>query len=63
LGAGRMGCCHNVSNKEIGFDSDYNEIIIFNKNNQNIDNISFNTKEMIAKRLVEKISNELKANG
>ena len=54
---------NNVSNKEIGFDSDYNEIKIFNKNNQNIDNISFNTKEMIAKRLVEKISNELKANG
>ena len=54
---------NDVSNKEIGFDSDYNEVKIYKKNKQNIDNISFNTKEMIAKRLVEKISNELKANG
>ena len=35
----------------------------YSKKIKNIENISFNTKEMIAKRLVEKISNELKANG
>ena len=35
----------------------------YSKKIKNIENISFDTKEMIAKRLVEKISNELKANG
>ena len=54
---------NDVSNTKIGFDSEYNEVKIFEKNKKNIENISFNTKEMIAKRLVEKISNELKANG
>ena len=54
---------NDVSNKNIGFDSEYNEVKIFQKNSLNIENISFNTKEMIAKTLVKKIANELKANG
>ena len=54
---------NDVSNTKIGFDSEYNEVKSFQKNKINIENISFNTKEMIAKKLVEKISNELKANG
>jgi len=54
---------NDVSNKKIGFDSEYNEVKILQKDIKNIENISFNTKEMIARRLVEKISNELKANG
>ena len=54
---------NDVSNRKIGFDSEYNEVRIFQKNKSKIQNISFNTKEMIAKTLVEKISNELKANG
>ncbi len=54
---------NDVSDKKIGFDSEYNEVKILKKNIKNIENISYNTKEMIAKRLVEKISNELKANG
>ena len=54
---------NDVSNTKIGFDSKYNEVKIFERNKNNIENISFNTKEMIAKRLVEKISNELKVNG
>ena len=54
---------NDVSNKKIGFDSEYNEVKIFEKNKSNIECISFNTKEMIAKKLVEKITNELKANG
>ncbi len=54
---------NDVSNKEIGFDSEYNEVKIFQRNKPNIENISITTKEMIAKKLVEKISNELKANG
>jgi len=54
---------NDVSNKKIGFDSEYNEVKIFQRNKICIENISFNTKEMIAKTLVDKISNELKANG
>ena len=54
---------NDVSNKEIGFDSEFNEVKIFEKNKTNIEKISITTKEMIAKKLVEKISNELKANG
>ena len=54
---------NDVSNKQIGFDSEYNEVKIFHKNKSNIQNILFNTKKMIAKTLVQKISNELKANG
>ena len=54
---------NDVSNVKIGFDSEYNEVKILQKNKEDIENISFNTKEMIARRLVEKISNELKANG
>ena len=54
---------NDVSNKKIGFDSEYNEVKIFQRNKSNIENISITTKEMIAKKLVEKISNELKANG
>ena len=54
---------NDVSNKKIGFDSEYNEVKIFQRNKTYIENISFNTKEMIAKTLVDKISNELKANG
>ena len=54
---------NDISNKKIGFDSEYNEVKIFQRNKANIENISITTKEMIAKKLVEKISNELKANG
>ena len=53
---------NDISNKKIGFDSEYNEVKIFQKNKSSIQNILFNNKEMIAKTLVEKISNELKAN-
>ena len=54
---------NDVSNKKVGFNSEYNEVKIFRRNQPNIENISITTKEMIAKKLVEKISNELKANG
>jgi len=54
---------NDISNKQIGFDSEYNEVKIFQRNKTNIENISITTKEMIAKKLVEKISSELKANG
>ena len=45
---------NDVSNKRIGFDSEYNEVKIFQKNKSNIQNILFNTKKMIAKTLVQK---------
>ena len=54
---------NNISDKKIGFDSEFNAVKIFRKNKSNIEDILFNTKEMIAKTLVEKISNELRANG
>ncbi len=54
---------NNVSNKKIGFDSDYNEIKIFDRNQKTPKHISYNTKEMIAKEIVKKISDELKSNG
>ena len=54
---------NDVSNQQIGFDSNFNEVKIFRKNKSNFDKILLNTKEIIAKELVEKISDELKANG
>ena len=54
---------NDVSNKKIGFDSEYNEVKIFQRNKPNIEKISVTTKEMIARKLVEKISYELKADG
>ena len=54
---------NDVSNKKIGFESEYNEVKIIQKNKDTHENISYNTKEMIAKTLVDRISNELKANG
>ena len=54
---------NDVSNKKIGFDSEYNEVKIFQRNKANIEKISITTKEMIARKLVEKISYELKADG
>ena len=54
---------NDVSNKKIGFDSDYNEIKIFDRNQKTPKHISYNTKEMIAKEIVKKISDELKSNG
>ena len=54
---------NDVSNKKIGFDSEYNEVKIFQQNKKGYEIISYNTKEMIAKELVEKICNEFKANG
>ena len=53
---------NDVSNKKIGFDSDFNEVKIFKRNTSKAENILLDTKEVIAQKLVEKISDELKAN-
>ena len=49
---------NDVSNKDIGFDSDFNEISIFYKNKKT-DKINYKPKSEISDELVEKIINHL----
>ncbi len=49
---------NDISNKKIGFDSDFNEISIFYKNNK-IDKLKYKLKSEISDELVEKIINHL----
>ena len=49
---------NDVSNKKIGFDSDFNEVSIFYKNNK-IDKLKYKLKSEISDELVEKIINHL----
>ena len=49
---------NDVSNKKIGFESDFNEVSIFYKNKQT-DKIKFKPKSEISDELVEKIINHL----
>ncbi len=49
---------NDVSNKRIGFDSDFNEVSIFYKNDMN-EKISYKTKSEISEEIVEKIINHL----
>ena len=49
---------NDVSNKKIGFDSDFNEVSIFYKNNK-IDKLKYKPKSEISDELVEKIINHL----
>jgi len=49
---------NDISNKKIGFDSDYNEVSIFYKNNKN-EKISYKSKPEISDEVVEKIINHL----
>ena len=49
---------NNVSNKEIGFDSDFNEVSIFYKNDKT-DKLKYKPKSEISDELVEKIINHL----
>ena len=49
---------NDISNKKIGFNSDFNEISIFYKNNED-EKISYRPKSEISDRLVEKIINHL----
>ena len=49
---------NDVSNKEIGFDSDFNEVSIFYKNGE-IENISKDKKSVIANKIVKKIVSNL----
>ncbi len=49
---------NDISNKKIGFDSDFNEVSIFYKNNK-IDQLSYKLKSEISDEIVEKIVNHL----
>ena len=49
---------NDVSNKKIGFDSDFNEISIFYKNNK-ADKLKYKLKSEISDELVEKIIDHL----
>jgi len=49
---------NDVSNKEIGFDSDFNEVSILYKNGE-IENISKDKKSAIANKIVKKIVSNL----
>ena len=49
---------NDVSNKKIGFNSDFNEVSIFYKNHKN-EKISFKSKSEISDEIVEKIINHL----
>ncbi len=49
---------NDVSNKKIGFDSDFNELSIFSKNNKT-DKLKYKPKSEISDELVEKIINHL----
>ena len=49
---------NDVSNKRIGFDSDFNEVSIFYKNDIN-EKITYKTKSEISEEIVEKIINHL----
>jgi len=49
---------NDVSNKKIGFDSDFNEVSIFYKNNK-VDKLRYKPKSEISDELVEKIINHL----
>jgi len=49
---------NDVSNNEIGFDSDYNEITIFYRN-KNLEKISRMKKSLIADKIVERVISDL----
>jgi phosphopantothenoylcysteine decarboxylase/phosphopantothenate--cysteine ligase len=49
---------NDVSNKKIGFNSDFNEVSIFYKNNK-VDKLKYKPKSEISDELVEKIINHL----
>ena len=47
-------CANDISNKEIGFSSDYNEIYLINKNLE-IEKINKADKNTIAMKIIERI--------
>ena len=51
---------NDVSNKSIGFDSDFNEVTIFYKNKENIDEkLSFKRKSEISDEIIDRVISQL----
>ena len=53
-----MIIANDVSNKNIGFDSDLNEVTIFYKNNKK-EKLFINKKSIISEEIVERINSQL----
>jgi phosphopantothenoylcysteine decarboxylase/phosphopantothenate--cysteine ligase len=53
-----MIIANDVSDKNIGFDSDFNEVTIFYKNNKQ-EKLSSKNKMLISEEIVERINNQL----
>ena len=53
-----MIIANDISNKDIGFDSDFNEVTIFYRNNKKEKLFSKN-KSLISEEIVERINNQL----
>ena len=53
-----MIIANDVSDKSIGFDSDFNEVTIFYKNNKK-EKLSQKNKILISEEIVERVNNQL----
>ena len=53
-----MIIANDVSNKSIGFDSDFNEVTIFYKNNKQ-EKLFAKNKSLISDEIIEKVNNQL----
>ena len=53
-----MIIANDVSNQEIGFDSDFNEVTIFYKNKKQ-EKLSWKNKVLISEEIVERVNNQL----
>ena len=53
-----MIIANDVSNKSIGFDSDFNEVTIFYKNNKK-EKLLAKNKSLISEEIVERVNNQL----
>ena len=52
-----MIIANDVSNKDIGFDSDFNEVTIFYRNNKK-EKLFFKNKSLISEEIVERVNNQ-----
>ena len=53
-----MIIANDISNKSIGFDSDFNEVTIFYKNDKK-EKLSIKNKSLISEEIVERVNNQL----
>ena len=53
-----MIIANDVSNQDIGFDSDFNEVTIFYKNKKQ-EKLSLKNKVLISEEIVERVNNQL----